>query len=637
MRKATWCALFCLLGLGCSAEGTPERSGSGTGGVGGTIFPAGGSGGAAGISGAGAVGGVGGIAPPTGGAGGTGGGGGGSAIVPITIDECGAGNPAGLDPAAVQAAKAGGPGAGKMLYPYSGTVFPRGMISPLLMWEGGAGDNVYVHIKSQAFEYFGCLKPTAAGQLQMPQAIWDTAGQQTFGANDPFHIELTTLSGGTAAGPMAFDVIIAQATMKGSIYYNSYSSALATGGGAVLRIPAGGEVEAFTNTECNGCHSLSADGSRLISQTLFTGGRSFAIAANQGPNPASVTMNIRTAYGALYPDGSRFLSTSVATEVARAQLSSANMDPIQLFDANSGTVIPSTGIPAGTLMPTFSPDGSLLTFTDYAANNGAGLVVMKFDAGSNTASDYKVLYMAPTERPSWPFVLPDNGGVVFARTSGQDFSGDGAGIAGIPGLGAHSELYLADMDTGTTTILAKAMGFDTPANAASGTTYLPFGAEDLGKNYFSTVSPVAAGGYFWVFFDAVRHYGNRGLQRQLWGAAVSISADGDYTTDRSHPAFYLPGQEFGTGNHRAFAALDACQEDGNDCTTGIDCCGGFCFIPEDAASEFGVPKGTCTSMPPMCARRDERCLNNDDCCDPEDPSEPHNTCIAGYCAYIPLE
>ena len=51
--------------------------------------------------------------------------------------------------------------------------FPRGMISPLLMWSGGMADAVYVHIKSKAFEYRGCLKPTAAGQLQLPQDVWD--------------------------------------------------------------------------------------------------------------------------------------------------------------------------------------------------------------------------------------------------------------------------------------------------------------------------------------------------------------------------------------------------------------------------------------------------------------------------------
>ena len=64
--------------------------------------------------------------------------------------------------------------------------------------------------------------------------------------------------------------------------------------------------------------------------------------------------------------------------------------------------------------------------------------------------------------------------------------------------------------------------------------------------------------------------------------------------DRSHPAFYLPGQEFGAGNHRAFAALDACVQDGNDCLTGIDCCGGFCYIPGSEVRREGKPSGAMT-------------------------------------------
>ena len=122
------------------------------------------------------------------------------------------------------------------------------------------------------------------------------------------------------------------------------------------------------------------------------------------------------------------------------------------------------------------------------------------------------------------------------------------------------------------------------------------------------MSPVAAGGYFWVFFDAVRHYGNLGLQRQLWGAAIEIAADGNYTIDLSHPAFYLPGQEFGTGNHRAFAALDPCKKDGNSCTSGIDCCGGFCSVPEAVDRSSDEPVGTCSSRHPE-VREDQRALH----------------------------
>jgi len=147
----------------------------------------------------------------------------------------------------------------------------------------------------------------------------------------------------------------------------------------------------------------------------------------------------------------------------------------------------------------------------------------------------------------------------------------------------------------------------------------------------STVAPIAAGGYFWVFFDAIRHYGNLGTQRQLWGFAIDIQADGAYTTDLSHSAFYLPGQEFGAGNHRAFAALDPCKRDGDTCTSGIDCCGGACNIPQ---SEFGAT-GTCGPITNSCAKRDERCTTDIDCC-PPGPGESQNFCIAGFCAFISL-
>jgi hypothetical protein len=166
------------------------------------------------------------------------------------------------------------------------------------------------------------------------------------------------------------------------------------------------------------------------------------------------------------------------------------------------------------------------------------------------------------------------------------------------------------------------MGFRSPDDAQVEDTYLPFGAEELHHNYFPTVSPVAAGGYFWLFFDAMRHYGNQGMQRQLWGAAIDIAPDGTYSADPSHPAFYLPGQEFGTGNHRAFAALDPCKKDGDSCTTGIDCCGGFC-----TDGVCGVPEV------PRCSETDEACTSDADCCPPA-PGEPANSCIAGFCAFI---
>jgi hypothetical protein len=185
-------------------------------------------------------------------------------------------------------------------------------------------------------------------------------------------------------------------------------------------------------------------------------------------------------------------------------------------------------------------------------------------------------------------------------------------------------LFILDPATGKATILAQAMGFRTEQDAIAGQTYLPYGAEELHHNFYPTVSPVAAGGYFWVFFDSYRHYGNThasGLVRQLWGAAVDISPNGTYSGDASHPAFYLTGQEDVLGNHRAFAALDPCHKDGDACATGIDCCGGFC-----TNGSCGVPPPP--PMGPRCAGTDESCANGVACCNAAD------RCIGGFCSVI---
>ncbi len=572
-----------------------------------------------------------------------------SNIEPISIDNCAAGNPAGLSDTDVQALQAGGPTTGgRMLYPYDQTVFPRGMLAPTLMWEGGMADAVYVHIQASLFEYKGCLTPTGPNQLTLPQDVWDMAGQKTRGPSDPFVIEVTTRAAGAIAGPFTQHMTIAQATIKGSIFYNSYSSLLPSAGGlggAVLRIPPGGVAEKYLSVQCNGCHTLSANGSRMVTQTLdflnpaLTMGKTFPLTPTTPKDPPGMTVSPRGAWSALTPDGSVYLTNSTATSVGRsviAQGPGASVDA-QMFETDTGVLVANTGIPVGAMMPMFSPDGGFLVFNDFAIGSAKGLALMRYDGGSRTAADYRVLYTEPAAnmRPGWPFFLPDNGGVVFTRTNALDFSGDGAGLLGIT-FGPASDLHMVDVDTGTTLLLARAMGFNTVADAASDSnTYLPFGAEDLHKNYFPTVSPVAAGGYFWVLFDSLRHYGNRGITRQLWGAAVAITADGDYTIDRSHPPFYLEGQEFGTGNHRAFAALDPCKMDGNDCTSGIDCCGGFCTIPDTGDDEFGIePVGKCTANVPMCAKTNERCTTNADCCPPEDVRETPNTCIAGFCAVI---
>jgi hypothetical protein len=563
-------------------------------------------------------------------------------IMPVHIDECSPMNGAGLDAAAAQKLMAGSGNAGTLrwLNPYDGTVIPRGLIAPLLMWDGPVADVVYLHIQSSLFEYKGCLKPTGPNQLQLTDTIWKQASDLTRGASDPFTLELTVSSGGTVTGPVTEKLVIAQATLKGSIFYNTYSTKLLNNigaNGAVLRISPGQPATVVIGqTGCTGCHSVSANGQRLSTLDFMTGGATYTVTTGAA-NPAVLSRTAPdTSFAALSPDGSIYVTNAhqgfpiIGPRTGPTNLGTANAG---VFETATGAAVANSGVPTGAMTPAFSPDGSLLAFTDYAIDNGHGLALMSFDQTKRVASGYKQIFHSPSmDYPGWPFVLPDDKAIVFSLGLMGDFSGGAAGLT--PGSTAASapvsDLYILDIASGQAKLLAKAMGFASDQDAASNKTYLPFGAdEEAHHNYYPTSSPVAAGGYFWVFFDSFRHYGNLGLQRQLYGTAIDISADGTYPADPSHPAFYLTGQESGTANHRAFTALDPCRKDGDTCTTGIDCCGGFCtngicgVPPPPPPPPPGDPP-----PPPRCAQTDESCSGGTACCDMVD------RCLSGFCGKL---
>src|ERR1700722_13544657 len=431
------------------------------------------------------------------------------AVIPVTtvfVDRCTTGAPSGLSAASVKALLAGGSaGTMRYLYPYSQTVFPRGLIAPTVMWDGASADYVYVHLKSKAFEYKGCLAPTATGEVLLPQDVWVAASSHAAGAADPFSLSLTTIASGTVTGPITEPIVIAPATLKGSIYYNSYTTKLNTslgGGGAVLRIVPGQNVTLFLGASgCTGCHAVSANGSRMVADpfnALNSGaGSSYALTSTVTSNPSAlVTTAPNGTFVGMYPDGSLYLGNAHPNSDPNATVglggpragSPGYGGPINagLYETDTGNAGPGTNIPTGAMTPMFSPDGTLLAFNDNAIASGTGLATMTFDKASRKASNYKKVYqvIGSGTYPGWPFFLPDNGGIVFAIGNQADFSGNGTGLMGA-GAAAASDLYLLDVASGTATLLAQAVGFTSVSNASSNTTYLPEGAsEELHANFY---------------------------------------------------------------------------------------------------------------------------------------------------------
>jgi hypothetical protein len=136
------------------------------------------------------------------------------------------------------------------------------------------------------------------------------------------------------------------------------------------------------------------------------------------------------------------------------------------------------------------------------------------------------------------------------------------------------------------------------------------------------VNPIASGGYAWVVFTSRRMYGNVAqlspwvsdprnypwrdqiTDKKLWVAAVDLN--GTPGTDTSHPAFYLPAQEIHAGNARGYWTVEPCRQNGRTCTTGDQCCGGFC-----QPSEGGL---VCTAQAPACSAQYEKCASTSQCC-----------------------
>jgi hypothetical protein len=509
----------------------------------------------------------------------------------------------------------------RFLYPYEGTVFPRGLGSPLVMWEGSRGDFVYVRMTADAYVYTGCVRAEAPGRVRLPAAAWENAERQTLGKGTPFTIELTSLDDGVVRGPITRQVTIARGTLRGSIYYNTYSGGLegaARGApaGLIERIKPGSKAEFFSRSfACTGCHSASANGERLV--TAWSPGYVFSIGPSTAPDPAPLRVGANMSFVGLSPDGQVYLTTASGFGPGPRTQGIALTIPQSsiLTETDSGNTLANSGFPTSALMPTFSPDGTLATFGDQQ-RGGTTLALMDYDAARRTATNQREIFDAKGAGfAGWPFVLPDNKAVVFTLTESPDFSGGGAFIA--PGLffGPRSDLWMVDLQDGKAFPMARAIGFDSVGDVADDRkSYLPFGAGELHQNYYPTVSPVASGGYFWVFFDSVRHYGNLGLRRQLWGTAIEVS-DGE--GDRSNPAFYVSGQVLETANHRAFTALNPCLPDGASCAAGVDCCAGSCA------------SGTCGSAD-GCAAEDEACGESDDCCD------PRQRCINGFCGTLLL-
>lgn len=575
-------------------------------------------------------------------------------------------------------ASGGGAEGLKLLYPYDRTVFPRGILAPLLAWDWSLGDAEAIRIElstqSGSFSWRGTFgRPAILAQTggkfirhPIPQDVWAMATNSAGGNTDKLSVKLTIAQGGQAYGPISQTWTIAPARLSGIIYYNSYGTNLAKNfsgavggdgrfGGAVLSIKVGDPGPSLTaggngdSSACRVCHSVAADGSRLVTQ--IGNNTSASAAYDLSPTGSTETpMGIGAEFPGIYPDGSMALAPN------------GQLLPLP----GAAAALPATGLSAvatnvGT--PIFSPNGKHVAINPMASGSIASptqkLVVLDFDpatlAFTNPVEVADHSAEAASVRPGWAAFLPDNSSLVYQRQSVAGSDGNSSGAMWTR-KGSKAQIYWTDTaGPSSVTPLNQLNGLD-----AAGVSYLPKlpsavsltcsadgvsvggmdadHGDDANLNYEPTVNPIPGGGYAWVVFTSRRMYGNvatippfcsdpRGVDliqhittKKLWVAAVDLSAAPG--TDASHPAFYLPGQELLAGNSRGFWVQDPCRSDGSSCESGDQCCNGYC---QPNASTGALE---CSNEPPggQCSQVQEKCEVAADCCDST------NECLNGFCA-----
>jgi hypothetical protein len=494
------------------------------------------------------------------------------------------------------------------LYPYDKTVFPRGILAPEIHLTAGtaAGNEYYVHIVSPKFEYEGFFSANPAStQLQMTQAMWDaltaTAGGQSV------DVEVSKLVAGVKYGPITRSWTLAPGQLHGTIYYNTYNSPLAGNTGAMMRIKGNSTVPEVLVGGCTVCHSISADGSTGAAANHNGPGGIFDLTGGN-VNPPLVYQTAELAsFAGLYPKNGEVWVTNAEPNWGPTPGSGGGYK--STLYTRTGMVVANSGIETYYAQsPVFSHDGTKLAFLDRAAAGATNLAIMDYDAMTQKFTNYQVLAPGVNGRiNAWPAFTPDNKWVVFQAGQGNDLATWGGNVASI---------YAAEVASKQVIRLGE-------LNADN---YAPAGARDLDLNFEPTIAPIASGGYFWIMFTSRRTWGNRltgtrDQTKRLWVSAFDINAAAP--ADGSHPAFYIPGQELGSGNSRGFWALDPCKSDGNDCTSGDECCNGFC------EQKPGTNQFVCS--PPMggCSQEFENCKTDGDCCDPS------LQCIGGVCSYVP--
>lgn len=439
------------------------------------------------------------------------------------------------------AAPAAGSGASTAtwLYPYANTFLPLALPAPVVQYRysNGAGDStsepsavklslrypVGTTATGATFNYSLVVEESNAllcaqdatdcnfldPQVVIPETAWDLFEQTARGGSAELIVQRLRkrATGDVLELEQRQSIRFVDGQLKGTVYYNSYTSPQGGNTGAILSIAPGATSPTLAvqpNGTCSTCHSINLQGTRLITNGAVVNGsydfdvsKSYNMNTN-GPSPsvvATYTSN-RFTFGGPWKDGSLYMSHGGGADPSWHAPTGASF----LYKVTaSDTAISPTGwrndIQAVT--PRFSPDGTKLAFGFWGGSTlpqspggtlasvagGTRLAVMDFTCsnppctGSSTGwsvSNARDLTPGVTEKVAWPSFAPNGNSVIYQRqyrSSKATLSWTPSDIGTIGG--ALAELWISNVPANKNTAATPTRLSALNGLTSGGSSYLP--------------------------------------------------------------------------------------------------------------------------------------------------------------------
>lgn len=431
------------------------------------------------------------------------------------------------------------------LYPYANTYFPLALPAPAIQYRYSlsAGDStVAASAVKVSLRYPVSTTPTTASfnyslvvlegnsvnctatpaqcnfldpQITMPQLAWQYFEQTARGQNAELIVQRLRTGANVLEPELRLPIHFISGQLKGTVYYQSYSSPKGGNTGAILSIAPGATTPTLAvqpNGSCSICHSLTQDGSRLITNGGYDSNGSYSQdvsvrydTTTSAPSPTLLNSytNNRFTYGGPLLDGKLYMSHSGSADW-HAPSGSSNLYAI----SDPNTIIPIANWPnnMGAVTPRFSADGDKLAFGFWGGSSipcatgsvspctgsplklpsvsgGSRLAVMDLTCSSPpcttastgwTASNARDLTPGFSEYVAWPSFTPGDSSVAYQRqyrTTRAILSWDPSNIGTI--AGALSELWMTKIPSTAATAAVPTRLSALNGVTAGGASYLP--------------------------------------------------------------------------------------------------------------------------------------------------------------------